>query len=70
MKAGRVYQLPQFTAPLDTPVPDSVLGIVWMAQILYPDIIDLDCVAEAQFFYRTWYDYELSDEEAAAFCSP
>ncbi len=70
VQEGRVYQLPQFTAPLDTPVPDSVIGIIWMAQTLYPDLVDLDCAVEARYFYATWYDYAMSDEEAAALCGP
>lgn len=70
VKAGRVYSLPQFSAPLDTPVPDSVLGVIWMANTLYPDLLgdDLDCATETTYFYKTWYDYTMSDEEAAAFC--
>lgn len=69
VRAGRVYQLPQFSAPLDTPLPDSVLGIVWMAQILYPDLVGLDCAAEAQYFYKTWYSYDMTEDEAATLCA-
>jgi iron complex transport system substrate-binding protein len=70
VREGRVYQLPLFSAPLDTPVPDSVLGIVWMAQVLYPDLLgdDLDCATEAGYFYSTWYDYDLPDDVAASLC--
>lgn len=70
VKEGRVYQLPQFSAPLDTPVPDSVLGIIWMANVLYPDLLgeDMQCEVEAPYFYGMWYDYEMSEEEVAAFC--
>ncbi|MBN1562876.1 MAG: ABC transporter substrate-binding protein, partial [Anaerolineae bacterium] len=40
---GAVYQLPTFISPWDTPLPDSILGIIWMAETLYPDQIDLNC---------------------------
>ncbi|MBN1287704.1 MAG: ABC transporter substrate-binding protein [Anaerolineae bacterium] len=70
VKAGHVYQLPQFSAPLDTPVPDSVLGIIWMAHTLYPDLLgeNMQCKVEAPYFYATWYGYAMSDEEITAFC--
>ena len=68
VQAGRVYQLPRFISPWDTPVPDSILGITWMAETLYPDHVDLDCPAMAQYFYRTFYDYRMTGEEAQDVC--
>jgi iron complex transport system substrate-binding protein len=68
VQAGRVYQLPQFISPWDTPVPDSILGIIWMAQTLYPDQLDLGCQAEVTTFYNRFYDYPISAEEASSLC--
>jgi len=65
---GRVYRLPKLSAPWDTPVPDSILGIIWMAQTLYPDQVSLDCAAEAMTFYRQFYGYVMSEEEALSLC--
>jgi iron complex transport system substrate-binding protein len=63
-----VYRVPKLVAPWDTPVPDSVLGIVWMAQTLYPEVVELDCAAETEHFYRTFYDYDISAQEVADLC--
>jgi iron complex transport system substrate-binding protein len=68
VKAGHVYQLPQFISPWDTPVPDSILGIIWMADTLYPGQLDLGCQVEVANFYNRFYDYPISAEEAASLC--
>jgi len=60
---GRVYKMPRVLAAMDTPVPESLLGVVWMANLLYPDLVPLDLATEAEHFYSTYYDYELTDEE-------
>ena len=62
---GRVYKMPRIIAAMDTPVPESLLGVVWMADLLYPGVIPLDLAAEAEGFYSTYYGYELTDEELA-----
>lgn len=69
VQAGRVYQMPKLVAPWDTPAPDSVLGIVWMAQLLYPDLVDLDCNDEAIYFYNTFYQYAIPTELTDEICS-
>jgi iron complex transport system substrate-binding protein len=70
VQAGRVYRMPKLVVPWDTPAPDSVLGIIWMAQLLYPDLVDLDCAEQAEYFYNTFYHYAISAEETAALCAP
>ncbi len=65
---GRVYRLPKLSAPWDTPVPDSILGIIWIAQTLYPGQVNLDCAAEAMTFYRQFYGYAMGEEEAHSLC--
>lgn len=65
---GRVYRLPKLSAPWDTPVPDSILGIIWIAQTLYPDQMSLDCAAETMTFYRLFYGYVMSEGEAQSIC--
>ncbi len=65
---GHVYRMPKLVVPWDTPAPDSVLGIVWMAQLLNPEIVDIDCKEEAAYFYNTFYEYQLTDEELTTIC--
>lgn len=69
VQAGRVYRMPKLVVPWDTPAPDSVLGIIWMAQLLYPDLVDLDCAEQADYFYNTFYHYAIPAEETAALCA-
>lgn len=68
VQAGEVYQMPKLVAPWDTPAPDSVMGIIWLAQVLYPDQVDLDCQAQALYFFNTFYDYAIPAEELEAIC--
>lgn len=67
---GRVYQVPKLVAPWDTPVQDSLLGILWMAERLHPDAQSLDCAGAAQSFYATFYDYAISDDIVEMLCNP
>jgi iron complex transport system substrate-binding protein len=68
VQAGRVYQIPKLVAPWDTPAPDSVLGIIWLAETLYPEEVQLSCAAETETFYNTFYGYDISAEEIADLC--
>lgn len=65
---GEVYQLPSFISPWDTPLPDSILGIIWMAETLFPDTLDLNCAGEVTYFYNTFYDYAIPQEEVQGLC--
>lgn len=45
-------------------VIEAPLGVLWMAQIMYPDLFtDIDVKAQAQDFYSTFLDYDLTDED-------
>jgi iron complex transport system substrate-binding protein len=68
VRTGDVLRVPKLVAPWDTPVPDSVLALVWLAERLHGELVDLDCEAETHFFYRRFYDYQIEDEEVAVLC--
>ena len=70
VQAGRVHRMPRVLAPMDTPVPESLLGVVWIANVLYPKRVDLDLTSEAVAFYANYYNYALSDAEIAQLTSP
>jgi iron complex transport system substrate-binding protein len=69
VQSGKVYQMPKLVAPWDTPAPDSVLGIIWLSQVLFPDQVDLDCQAQAQYFFDAFYDYAIPAEELETICA-
>lgn len=70
VQSGRVVRMPRLIAPMDTPVPESVLGILWMASLLYPGNVSLDLAEECAGFYSRYYGLTLTDEELAAFALP
>ncbi|MBC7220171.1 ABC transporter substrate-binding protein [Candidatus Bipolaricaulota bacterium] len=67
VKAGRVYRFPSFFGPWDTPSPEVVLGLLWLAEALHPGATGLDLVGEVVRFYREFYGCELPADEVAAF---
>jgi iron complex transport system substrate-binding protein len=68
VQEGQVFRMPKLVVPWDTPAPDSVLGIVWMAQLLYPDQVGLTCAEEAEYFYNMFYNYAITADEIDTIC--
>ena len=68
--SGRVYRMPRIIAPMDTPVPESLLGIAWMAKTFYPELVTLDLADEVTRFYADYYQFTLTDEELAQMTRP
>ncbi len=66
-----VYPCPVGTFWWDRPAPESPLGILWLAQKLYPDrFSDIDLVEETKSFFHEFYSYDLTDDEVAGILSP
>jgi iron complex transport system substrate-binding protein len=65
VRSGRVYRMPRLMAPMDTPVPESLLGVVWMAGVFYPGLVSLDLADEAARFYADYYSFDLTEEDLA-----
>ncbi len=65
---GRVFKMPSWVAPWDTPVPDSALGVIWLAQTLFPERVDLNCAEETVRFFADFYQHAIPLAEAAAVC--
>lgn len=68
VRSGNVLRVPKLVAPWDTPVPDSVLAVVWLAEVLHGDLTGLDCAGETTYFYRRFYDYDITPDEVTALC--
>jgi iron complex transport system substrate-binding protein len=66
VKNERVYTMPN--APFAwcdrPPGVNRFLGIQWVANMLYPDIYDVDMVEEVKKFYELLYWTNISDEDA------
>ena len=68
VRAGRVYQVPAlpfgwFDAP---PGANRLIGVRWLAQVLYPDLFPTGLEAATRDFYRRFYHVELEDGQVAA----
>jgi len=71
VKNGQLYECPIGAFWWDRPSPEAILGIEWLAKTLYPNrFTDINMVNETKDFYRTFYHYNLTDEEANAFLNP
>lgn len=47
-----------------TPNPDGPLVYAWLASVTYPEAFkDYDLKGEIKDYYKTWYKYDLTDEE-------
>lgn len=72
LKNKKVYQIPWqpfgwFDRP---PGINRILGIIWTANLLYPEIFKYDMVKVAQEYFRKFYHYNLSVSEAKMLLSP
>lgn len=63
---GRYYEIPGL--PYDwmssPPSVNRVLGIWWLGNLLYPELYDYDMAQVAQEYYRLFWHYDLTAEEA------
>ena len=57
-----VYQIPADAEAWDSPVPGSILGALWLANVLHPDLLtDTDCTAIMDDYYETFYSFAYSE---------
>lgn len=58
VKNGNVYQIPADAESWDSPVPGSILGALWLANVLHPEqLTDTDCAAIMDDYYETFYQF-------------
>ncbi len=71
VKNKKLYLAPIGAFWWDRPSPESVLGIMWLAKSLYPELFaDVDLHHETKYFYETYYEHPVSDEEIESFLNP
>ncbi len=65
VKTGKVFSNPQGVFHWDRYSSEEALQVIWAAKLLHPDLFkDVDIVKETKYFYKEFFDYELSDEDA------
>lgn len=58
VKNGDVYQIPNDIEALDSPVPGSLLGNLWLASVLHPDVYtEVEYERAVVEFYETFYQF-------------
>lgn len=63
VRSGNVYMTPYYIGSWDVPTPESLLGIMWLANKLYPERIGFDMEKEMKDFYTTCYGYSPGRQE-------
>ena len=59
---GQVYQMPNRAEAWDSPVPGGILGAVWLAGILHPDLYPpAACHEVIDEYYETFYGFVYSE---------
>ena len=65
VKNNRIYANPTGTFPWDRYSAEEALQILWAAQLFHPEKFqDIDMVEKTQVFYKKYYGYALSKENA------
>jgi len=65
VKNGRVFVNPIGTFMWDRYSAEEALQVLWAAQIFHPALFkDLDMIEKTQAFYKKYYNYELTKENA------
>lgn len=66
VKQGRVYAMPNtpFSWCDRPPSVNRFLGLQWVANMLYPDLYDVDMVEVTKEFYSTFYHVDIDDAKA------
>ncbi len=67
VKNNKVYAIPKypysfFDRPQST---NRLIGIYWLSELLYPDIVNINIKQETKNFYKLFYHLELNDEQVA-----
>jgi iron complex transport system substrate-binding protein len=64
VELGNVYRLPAAAEAWDSPVPGSILGALWLSNVLHPELLtDTDCSAMIDEYYETFYNFSYSEIE-------
>lgn len=68
VRSGKYYEIPgdPYNWMSNPPSMNMLLGVWWLGNLLYPDVYHYDMKAVAQEFYKLFWNYSLTDAEAAA----
>lgn len=65
VKNGLIYEIP--AVPFNwidrPPSINRILGVQWMANLLYPDVYNIDIIKQAKEFYKMFYHIDVTDDQ-------
>ncbi len=65
VQKNQVYMSRYYIGSWDVPTPESLLGIMWLANKLYPEAVAFDMAAEMREFYERCYGYVPDESDIA-----
>jgi iron complex transport system substrate-binding protein len=63
VKNRDVLRMPSYILAYDLPAQESILGIMWLSNKVYPRVVDFDIAKEARDFYMKVYDFNVPQED-------
>lgn len=68
VKNKKIYKIPALPFNVFDRPPSAarILGIEWLANLLYPEYVNLNINEETKVFYKKFYNYNLTDEDVQA----
>ncbi|PWR76303.1 hypothetical protein DLD82_00390 [Methanospirillum stamsii] len=66
VKEGKVYRMPKYISSWDVPAPESVLGMMWLSEKIYPEKVNFEIEDEMRSFYKKYYGYDIADATIAS----
>ncbi len=61
VKTGRVFAMPSKAEAWDSPVPGGILGALWLANAMHPELLGGEALAETiDEYYETFYGFTYS----------
>ena len=72
VKANNIYQVPwrPFGWIDRPPGMNRLIGYLWLSNLLYPDVMNIDIVEVSREFFKTFYHYDMSVEDARNISNP
>ncbi len=66
VQEGNYYEIPAlpYSWMANPPSVNRVLGLYWLGNLLYPELYDYDMTQKAREFYKLFWHYNLTQEEA------
>jgi iron complex transport system substrate-binding protein len=71
VKKGKYYEIPgvPYSWMSSPPSVNRIIGILWLGNLLYPDIYNYDMVEKTQEFYKLFWNYDISREDVESMLS-